>query len=129
MAMLKTIARAAEVMGGNAASDTRDTKIVYVALWALPGCLPEMEPVRCASFGEAKMFICEEVERMIEQAYTADEDDTAREWHRLLNDIRGYATDAPFSRLAPDGYIYEITTDVMQDGDGDWDDSLMEPVS
>lgn len=110
-------------------AEQNTSNLVYVVLWALPGCLPEMEPVRFATFGEAKMFICEEVERMIEQSYTADEENAAYDWHSLLNDIRGYATDAPFSRLAPDGYIYEITTDVMHDDDGDWDEELMEPVS
>ena len=85
--------------------------IVYVALWSLPGCLPEMEPARFEDFTDAKQFICDEIERVMEQCYAGDRDDEARQWHKMLNYVRGHITDAPFGIPAPDGYIYEITTD------------------
>jgi hypothetical protein len=70
-----------------------------VAGWNMPGCMPESEPAECESFEQARAYIVEELNNVIEGLYTGflgdsnaptDERDAALEEEKALNEAIGY---------------------------------------
>ena len=87
---------------------TSQNNIVYVALWSLPGCLPEMEPARFDNFTDAKQFLVDEAKDIRDRC---ENDSDAFAWEDVAIEI-DHASDAPVIKTAPDGYIYKVSTDV-----------------
>jgi hypothetical protein len=88
--------------------------MVLVVTLALPGCLPEAEPVVVDSVREAAEYVRGEVDRMVDEMYDSMVDENERaEWDAALahaESFLDYAGDVPRVPL-PDGYIF--TTDVL----------------
>ena len=76
-----------------------DTK--YVAVWNIPGCLPEMEPMEFDSFDEAKRAIIDALKEAEDGAETEAE---AEKFCHLAEDVN--LESGPFAAYAPDGYAY-----------------------
>lgn len=74
---------------------------MYVALWNMPGCLPEMEPMEFETFDEAKRAIIDELKAAEDRAESEDE---AEDFCSLAEDVN--LESRPFSVVAPDGYAY-----------------------
>jgi len=79
--------------------------MAYVAMWSLPGCIPEMEPARFDTFAEAKQFLVDEAKDIRDGC---DDDFDAFAWEDMAREI-DHASDEPVIENAPDGYVYTIT--------------------
>ena len=45
----------------------------YTAMWNVPGCLPEMEPVEFDTLAEARVFLSCEIDRAIDELPEQDQ--------------------------------------------------------
>jgi hypothetical protein len=82
---------------------------VYVVMWNLPGCLPEMEPHVCNTVEEARNSLLEEVEFQM-NACECEEDATM--WHNMWHMIAHTPShDILNNWHGPDGYVYSISMD------------------
>ena len=86
----------------------------YVAMWNLPGCLPEMEPMQFDTPEEAREALLEEVNRCREHAEDVGpsndpDDDNATKWHEMWHSIKNAPKhDLCNNWMGPDGYAYSI---------------------
>ena len=76
---------------------------MFVALWNLPGCLPEMAPMEFETFDEAKRAIIDELKSREDQA---DDEEEAEDFCHLAEDVN--LESSPFAVYGPDGYAYEV---------------------
>lgn len=80
---------------------------MYLYGWNLPGCLPEMDPITCETFEEAKNGLLDEIARSETDAYINDEHDEGAAWKDLWHEVTTWEDTC--SADAPDGYVYWIT--------------------
>jgi hypothetical protein len=74
----------------------------YVAMWNMPGCLPEMEPGKFDTFDDAKDFVLEELH------HCAAGTDDCHEQNAYLSAIADVSkARAPFARMAV-AYWYSV---------------------
>ena len=91
-----------EVNWDEIASHYFDEIDVYVAMWNLPGCLPEMEPVYFLDEDEARQFLADEIENSYD---TNDESPTIEEVCEKKQEaiMRGEMV------YDESGYVYTVT--------------------
>lgn len=82
---------------------------VYVVMWNLPGCVPEMEPRVYHNVVDAYDDLLSEVSYMMD---ICEDEDTATMWHNMWHNIAHTPVhDLPNNWAAPDGYVYSISMD------------------
>ena len=98
-------------MQTNTVSNNVEDFTVYVVMWNLPGCLPEMEPMVCKTVEEARDALMESIGVHLDA--DAEDDDRYTQWHHMWHSIKDTPThDLPNNRwTGPDGYVYSIEQD------------------
>lgn len=77
----------------------------YVAMWNIPGCMPEMEPVECETFDEAKREIINELLHSADDYH--ENESEAEAFTHMAEDVN--LESGPFyTRTMPDGYTYSV---------------------
>lgn len=77
----------------------------YVARWNLPGCMPDMEPIQCLTFDEARGAIVHELEIRADDDSAVDEDD-ANTYRRAATEIAQFKE--PFAEtILNDVYVVD----------------------
>jgi hypothetical protein len=81
---------------------------MYIAMWNMPGCLPEMEPAEFGTFEHARDFIVDELGRVVDNLLVQDCPLTAQGVEIAIEELRGFT--GPFSVVpdAHDGYVYSV---------------------
>lgn len=76
----------------------------YVAMWNLPGCLPEMEPADFDTFEDAKTYI---IDALKTQEDAAESEEDAETFCHAAEDVN--LESRPFcTPPLPDGYVYSV---------------------
>lgn len=78
----------------------------YVAMWNLPGCLPEMGRATFDTFDAAKRFIIAAIKDAEEVYGDGLDEDTAESLCHLAEDVN--LESSPFEVLAADGLVYTV---------------------
>ena len=85
---------------------------MYVVMWNLPGCLPEMEPATFGTLYEAQDMLEADLYQCMDECAARDGKQSVIDaWQDLVFDVRQIAadTDLPWNATGPDGYVYSIT--------------------
>jgi hypothetical protein len=89
----------------------------YVAMWNLPGCLPEMEPAEFDNAVLAFEWMADELDR---GAFNSQDDTEHDEFEIAGDECRAKASagvigEDEWSWPGPDGYVYSITCEDIPD--------------
>jgi hypothetical protein len=79
----------------------------FLAMWNMPGCLPEMEPQEFSSFDEAKQFIVDELNSIDYSGHYVpfSPEDCA---YTIMRNLFLKADKSCVSSVLPNGYVYSI---------------------
>ena len=80
---------------------------MYIAMWNLPGCLPEADPASFDSFEEARKFLADEVDGIIDACLMCGDRKQAVAWKVLRDGIKK-ASQAPLHETAPNNYVFSV---------------------
>jgi len=99
-------------MQTNTVSNSVEDFTVYVVMWNLPGCMPEMDPMVCNTVEEARDALLEAVSVHMNDDCTY-EPEYHEQWKEMWYSVKYTPEhDLPNNRwMGPDGYVYSIQQD------------------
>lgn len=81
---------------------------MYVIMWNLPGCLPEMDPYQTEKFEWAQELLLEDLNFRFDAAEDTDEEQA---WQDVIYQVSAASPEHGVSATGPDGYVYKIVLD------------------